>query len=218
MEENKKYEIIDAYGDGFELVRKTYAELQYKYTKKHNEILHQFVQSLKKDMENTLIEQGSDMDKLLETQDYLLVMSRMGCILSHTSNPTKMYDSVEQAELGGIMEALLLIRTTLDDANEVATDEQKDIMSFMERLYQEIEDILFQNNYTRFKNKNHPGWYLANEEQKERYFDEYLAMIKQPTLKELLEKRKKELIIIKDMDDNPYLWKFNNDKKFNEKI
>ena len=119
-----------------------------------------------------------------------------------------MYDSVEQAELGGITEALLLIKTTLNEANETATDEQKGIMVFMNALYQEIEDVLFQNNYVRFKNKNHPGWYLAKEEQKECYFDEYLAMIKQhPTLKELLEKRKKESIIIKDMDDNPYLWK-----------
>lgn len=200
MEENKYYEIIDAYRSGFEIVRKTYAELQYKYTKKHNEILHQFVQSLKKDMENTLIEQGSYMDKLLETQDYLLVMSRMGCILSHTSNPNEIYDSVEQAELGGITEALLLIKTTLNEANDTATtDEQKDIMSFMEHLYQEIEDILFQKNYTRYKNKNHPGWYLANKEEQERYFDEYLAVIKQhPTLKGLLEKRKKESFIIKD--------------------
>ena len=208
MEENKKYEIIDAYRSGFEIVRKTYTEITYEYTKQHNEILHQFVQSLKKDVENTLIEQGSYMDKLLEKQDYLLVMSRMGCILSRTSKPNEMYDSVEQAELGGITEVLLLIRTTLDETNETATDEQKGIMSFMERLYQEIEDILFQNNYTRFKNKNHPGWYLANEEQEERYFDEYLAIIKQnPTLKESIEDRKKESIIVIDMDDNPYLWK-----------
>lgn len=205
-EENKKYEIIDTYRSGFEIVRKTYAELQHKYQKKYNEKLHRFVQLL--DLTKKSEEQDSCFNELEEMQGCLVVMSRMGCILSHTSNPTEMYDNVEQAELGGITEALLLIRTTLDEANETATDEQKGIMTFMNDLYQEIEDILFQNNYTRFKNKNHPGWYLANEEQEERYFDDYFAMIKQhPTLKELLEKRKKESIIIKDMDDNPYLWK-----------
>ena len=207
--ENKKYEIIDAYRNGFELVRKTYAELQYKYTKKCREKRKRFMQDLDKDMGKTLKEQGSYFfDEMEETSKNELVMSRMARILGRTSNPTKMYDNVEQAELGGITEALLLIKTTLAEANETATDEQKGIMSFMERLYQEIEDKLFNENFTRFKNKNHPGWYLANKEEKERYFDEYWAVIKQhPTLKELLEKRKKESFIIKDMEDNPNVWK-----------
>lgn len=147
-EENKNYEIIDAYRDGFELVKKTYAELQHKYQKKHNEKLHRFVQQL--DLTENMKEQESCFEEIGEMQHYLLVMSRMQRILGYTSNLTKMYsthehlDCVEQAKTVGITDALLLIRTTLAEANEtVITDEQKGTMSFMERLYQEIEDILF---------------------------------------------------------------------------
>ena len=143
MEENKKYEIIDAYRSGFEIVRKTYEELQHKYQKKHNEKLHYFVQQL--DLTKKLKEQG--FNELGEMQRYLLVMSRMQRILGYTSNLTKMYsthehlDCVEQAKSVGITDALLLIRTTLDEANETATtDEQKGIMKFMNHLYQEIRE------------------------------------------------------------------------------